>query len=120
MQEPHVEVNGISTYINGGVPLINQEKIVLLQNNTTTACFQIANEDHTLGNMLRYIIMKNPRVEFCGYSIPHPSEYVMNLRIQTVDGYSAAEALACGIKDLCDLLGHLKSVAKQQFSSQQL
>jgi len=58
--------------------------------------FQIHDEDHTLGNALRYIIMKkfvypvvgvdvngSPDVEFCGYSIPHPSEPKLNLRIQT-------------------------------------
>jgi DNA-directed RNA polymerase I and III subunit RPAC2 len=27
--------------------------------------------------------MHSPDVEFCGYSIPHPSEAKMNLRIQT-------------------------------------
>jgi DNA-directed RNA polymerase subunit L len=25
----------------------------------------------------------SPEVEFCGYSIPHPSEPLMNIRIQT-------------------------------------
>lgn len=59
-------------------------------------------EDHTLGNALRYVIMKkyvqhfgsvklrastltlqSPDVEFCGYSIPHPSDPKMNIRIQT-------------------------------------
>jgi DNA-directed RNA polymerase I and III subunit RPAC2 len=29
------------------------------------------------------IFAYSPDVEFCGYSIPHPSEAVMNLRIQT-------------------------------------
>jgi len=29
----------------------------------------------------------SPDVEFCGYSIPHPSEAVMNLRIQTWGTY---------------------------------
>lgn len=28
-------------------------------------------------------IKRSPDVEFCGYSIPHPSEAKMNLRIQT-------------------------------------
>lgn len=61
----------------------------------TAVTFQIHDEDHTLGNALRYIIMKkfvnlylagvndSPDVEFCGYSIPHPSEPKLNLRIQT-------------------------------------
>ena len=29
--------------------------------------------------------MKNPKVEFAGYSVPHPSEHKINLRIQTYD-----------------------------------
>ena len=47
------------------------------------ASFQIEQEDHTLGNSLRYFINKNPDVEFCGYTIPHPSETKMHIRIQT-------------------------------------
>lgn len=66
----------------------------------TAASFEFEEEDHTLGNALRYMIMKkyidppqnnafaakcpcSPEVELCGYSIPHPSEAKMNLRIQT-------------------------------------
>lgn len=67
----------------------------------TAASFEFIEEDHTLGNALRHIIMKkydhavpwlhadsnfvvaSPQVEFCGYSIPHPAEKKMNLRIQT-------------------------------------
>ena len=63
----------------------------------TAASFQIVDEDHTLGNALRYIIMKNPEVEFCGYSIPHPSENKLNIRIQTYGNISAVEALHQGL-----------------------
>ncbi|ETE66824.1 DNA-directed RNA polymerases I and III subunit RPAC2, partial [Ophiophagus hannah] len=49
----------------------------------TCITFVLNNEDHTLGNSLRYMIMKNPEVEFCGYSITHPSESKINFRIQT-------------------------------------
>lgn len=35
--------------------------------NDRAGTFVIGNEDHTLGNSLRYAIMKDPRVEFCGY-----------------------------------------------------
>jgi len=68
----------------------------------TAASFEFKQEDHTLGNALRYIIMKNPAVEFCGYSIPHPSEELMNVRIQTYEG-TALEALEKGLQDLMDL-----------------
>jgi len=73
----------------------------------TAASFQIEGEDHTLGNALRYIIMKNPDVEFCGYTIPHPSEPYMNIRIQTYDNTTAFEALEKGLNDLmeaCDVV----------------
>ena len=45
--------------------------------------FIIRDEDHTLGNSLRYVIMKDPSVDFCGYTIPHPSEAKINFRIQS-------------------------------------
>lgn len=54
-----------------------------ISQGTHAASFQIEQEDHTLGNSLRYFINKNPDVEFCGYTIPHPSETKMNIRIQT-------------------------------------
>ncbi|KAI4140709.1 MAG: hypothetical protein L6R39_005681 [Caloplaca ligustica] len=69
----------------------------------TAASFQFDQEDHTLGNALRYMIMKNPEVELCGYSIPHPSEAKMNLRIQTYDGTTVYDALEKGLDDLMDL-----------------
>ena len=40
-------------------------------------------EDHTLGNLLRYILMKDSETMFAGYSVPHPSEDTMNVRLQT-------------------------------------
>ena len=45
--------------------------------------YSFQNEDHTLGNILRYMLMKDKNTSFCGYSIPHPSEDVMNIRLQT-------------------------------------
>jgi DNA-directed RNA polymerase I and III subunit RPAC2 len=30
---------------------------------------------------LRYVLIHRPDVEFCGYSLPHPSETKMNLRL---------------------------------------
>ena len=35
-----------------------------------------------MGNLLRNVIIKNNQVEFCAYSVPHPSEPVMNIRLQ--------------------------------------
>ncbi|KAF4634597.1 hypothetical protein G7Y89_g3490 [Cudoniella acicularis] len=82
----------------------NEQRIRILPGSSETAAsFEFKKEDHTLGNSLRYIIMKNPQVEFCGYSIPHPSEELMNIRIQTYEGTAAVDALEKGFNDLIDL-----------------
>lgn len=41
---------------------------------------------------VRFMLNKDPNVEFTGYSIPHPSEQVVNVRVQ-VTRLGAAEAL---------------------------
>lgn len=48
----------------------------------------------------RYLTMKDPRVEFCGYSVPHPSEDKINFRIQTNRTCSAEDALRTGLDNL--------------------
>lgn len=50
-----------------------------------SATFVLGNEDHTLGNSLRHILIQRPETEFCGYSVPHPYEPKMNIRLQTND-----------------------------------
>lgn len=45
-------------------------------------------------------------VQFCGYTVPHPSENKMHFRIQTVNGISAVEALVRGLGDLENVCDH--------------
>lgn len=105
----------------------DNNKIVLLPGATNdgfAASFQITDEDHTLGNALRYMIMKNSEVEFCGYSIPHPSENKLNIRIQTYGGITAVEALQKGLDDLSDLCTHIEEefstkVAAKDYSTEE-
>jgi DNA-directed RNA polymerase I and III subunit RPAC2 len=75
--------------------------------------FCIGDEDHTLGNSLRHVLIRNKAVGFSGYSVPHPSEPVVQLRVQTVpprsneEAPSAAETLkgACKtLSDQCDIV----------------
>ncbi|TNM99095.1 hypothetical protein fugu_013659 [Takifugu bimaculatus] len=69
--------------------------------------FVMHDEDHTLGNSLRYMVMKNEDVEFCGYTITHPSENKINFRIQTRGGVPAAEVLRKGLSDLHEVCQHV-------------
>ncbi|KAF3053395.1 RNA polymerase subunit AC19 [Didymella keratinophila] len=101
---------------------VDRDRIRVLAGATESAAsFQFDGEDHTLGNALRYIIMKNPDVEFCGYSIPHPSETKMNLRIQTYDNVSVYQVLEKGLEDLmnmCDVVTDKFTVSREEFINQ--
>jgi DNA-directed RNA polymerase I and III subunit RPAC2 len=46
--------------------------------------FCIGDEDHTLGNAVRHVLIRNNSIGFAGYSVPHPSEPVVQIRVQTV------------------------------------
>ena len=48
----------------------------------SSGSFLFEGETHTMGNALRQAIIPNPDVEFCGYSVPHPAEVKMRIRIQ--------------------------------------
>ena len=68
----------------------------------TSATFIFGNEDHTLGNCLRHVLMQRVETKFCGYSVPHPYEPKMNVRLQT-QGVTAIEVLKAGLKDIEEL-----------------
>ncbi|XP_953135.1 RNA polymerases I and III subunit (RPC19 homologue), putative [Theileria annulata] len=68
--------------------------------------FCIENEDHTLGNTLRALLVERDDVVFAGYSVPHPMEPEMNIRIQTT-GQPAVEVFLDCLDDMvkiCDIL----------------
>ncbi len=97
--------------------------------------FIFKGESHTLGNALKNVILQNPAVTFCGYSIPHPAEdqvrhcmsvdddeflvchslsrfLQMYLRIQTIEGTTAQDALRRGFKDLKAICQATRTVFK--------
>src|SRR3989338_4552020 len=62
-------------------------------------------EDHTIGNLLRYMLMKNPAVEFASYTVPHPSERRIHVRIQTSEPHAAFDVLREALRSIvgvCD------------------
>ena len=68
--------------------------------------FIFRDEDHTLGNSLRHVLMRHTDTDFAGYSVPHPSEPLMNVRLQT-SGRPAMQVMDEGLGQLaaiCDAL----------------
>ncbi|XP_071922430.1 uncharacterized protein [Coffea arabica] len=91
------------------------------------ATFSLADEDHTLANSLRFTLNQElvvslslstnsygtfPRVTFCGYSIPHPSDARVNIRVQTT-GDAAREVLKDSCQDLMLMCQHVRSTFDQ-------
>ncbi|GAV02227.1 hypothetical protein RvY_12820 [Ramazzottius varieornatus] len=93
------------------------EKKITMEKDTkvpNAAIFTFNKEDHTLGNMLRAQLIKDPNVVFAGYKVPHPLENKFILRIQTTADYAPHEALNNAITDLLSELAY----AEEQFNDE--
>ncbi|CAO3581237.1 unnamed protein product [Absidia cylindrospora] len=73
------------------------------------ATFKIEREDHTLANLLRAQLLKDPRVLFAGYKVPHPLEHNFLIKIQTVPGTSPGKALNDATSELIGEINALKN-----------
>jgi DNA-directed RNA polymerases I and III subunit RPAC2 len=77
------------------------------------ATFVFYDEDHTIGNSLRYILMKNKQTEFCGYTVPHPLENKMNMRLQT-NKTNTIEVMSEGLDNLALITEHVMTTFNEQ------
>jgi len=99
-------------------------EIQLLSNaDNTCATLVLVGEDHTLGNSFRYMLAKNKRVDFVGYSIPHPSEMKLNMRVQTraAEGVPVTDVLVESAQTLADVCDHVLATfdeAERQYELQ--
>ncbi|KAL1829063.1 hypothetical protein DCAR_0208361 [Daucus carota subsp. sativus] len=78
----------------------------------SASTFSFTDEDHTLANTLRFSLNQDPRVTFCGYSIPHPSQPRVNIRVQTT-GDPANEILKDSCQDLLMICQHARKTFEQ-------
>jgi len=97
--------------------LFDGEKKVLKEVDTkvpNAAIYTINKEDHTLGNMIRMQLLKDPNVLFAGYKNPHPLEHKVVLRIQTAStAYTPHDAFMHAITDLISELSLLEERFKE-------
>lgn len=70
--------------------------------------FRFNKEDHTMGNLLRMQLLRDPSVRFAGYIHPHPLVHFINMKIQTNSSTVApVEVLSSSIEDLSNETDHL-------------
>jgi DNA-directed RNA polymerases I and III subunit RPAC2 len=77
--------------------------------------FCLGNEDHTLANALRHVLMEDDiHVKFAGYSVPHPSEPIVQIRVQTTrqsnDDNTPGKALQAACVTLYDQCQHVLDI----------
>lgn len=106
-QELERKMSGVKTSMAEGKRKTALEMVQAAGTDRHCVTFVLHEEDHTLGNSLRYMIMKNPEVEFCGYTTTHPSESKINLRIQTRGALPAVEPFQRGLTDLMNVCQHV-------------
>lgn len=83
--------------------LFDGEKKIIIEKDLkvpNAVLFTVNKEDHTIGNMVRAQLLKDPQVIFAGYKCPHPLEHKFVLRVQTTSDYTPQEALQNAITDL--------------------
>lgn len=100
--------------------LYGLEKKVTMEKDTkvrNAALFHIVKEDHTLGNMIRMQLLKDPKVLFAGYKVAHPLEHKFTLRIQTQGDYTPIDALINAINDLHAEISRLNETFKDAIES---
>ncbi|UYV68257.1 POLR2J [Cordylochernes scorpioides] len=98
--------------------IFDGEKKIIIEKETkvpNAAMFTINKEDHTVGNMLRAQLMKDPNVLFAGYKVPHPLEHKIVLRVQTSPDYSPQEALTNAITDIISEISLMEERFKVMF-----
>lgn len=88
----------------------DEQKIVYTP-DTKVACsanFRLNKEDHTIANLLRMQLLRDPNVRFVGYIHPHPLVHYINLKIQTNSSTTDPKAvLSNAIEDLSGETDHL-------------
>mmetsp|Transcript_22792 Transcript_22792/g.38033 ORF Transcript_22792/g.38033 Transcript_22792/m.38033 type:complete len:123 (+) Transcript_22792:46-414(+) len=63
--------------------------------------FILPKEDHTLGNLLRMQILRDPSVRYAGYRIPHPLILECHVRVETMDSkLTPAQVFESALADL--------------------
>ncbi|KAI9293364.1 RBP11-like subunits of RNA polymerase [Neoconidiobolus thromboides FSU 785] len=94
-------------------------KIISGNKDLTSTTFQLKEEDHTLGNALRWTVAKDQKVEYVGYSIPHPSEPLLNFRIQTFNDTTSVRAMEDGLDNLIAISKHINDQFIQEMEKKE-
>eukprot|EP00658_Telonema_sp_P-2_P057434 TRINITY_DN458_c0_g1_i4.p1 TRINITY_DN458_c0_g1~~TRINITY_DN458_c0_g1_i4.p1 ORF type:complete len:105 (+),score=24.18 TRINITY_DN458_c0_g1_i4:180-494(+) len=71
-------------------------------------------EDHTVGNLTRIQLLRNKKVLFAGYKVPHPLENKVQIRVQTTPDTTPTKVTNHALMDLVSELSRFETAFKDQ------
>ena len=79
-----------------------QDKVIVtnIEKIDNTALFTINKEDHTFGNAVKMMLLRNPKVRYVAYRKPHPLENKIEIKIQTNGEITPLKAFREALKNL--------------------
>lgn len=81
--------------------------------------FVVRNEDHTLGNIVRTELLRNPHVLFAGYRMPHPLENILVLKVRTDPSEHPMQVTNHALANLKKELAHMKRQFEEEAHAKQ-
>ena len=86
------------------------------EGNGTSGVIHYTNEDHTLGNPLRYYLLQDPNVHLAGYRITHPLKNEMTVSVSTDGTKTVSEVVNPALDRLAMICEDLQSQLEKQKS----
>ena len=79
-----------------------EEKVIVnnIDKIENTTLFIINGEDHTFGNSVKMMLLRNPKVRYVAYRKPHPLENKIEIKIQTNGEITPIKAFREALKNL--------------------
>ena len=79
--------------------------------------FVIDSEDHTFGNAVKMMLLRNPKIRYVAYRRPHPLENKIEIKIQTNGLISPLEAFKEAVKNLNDDIDDCTRQLEEEFQN---
>jgi len=102
------------------IVLVDDEKKITFEMDKKipdAGTFTIMKEDHTVGNMVRFSLLRDTRVVFAGYRMPHPLENKMHVKIRTRPAFRPVAVFNDSLTALTAEIGAIETQFKEQISA---
>ncbi len=96
-----------------------QEKIIIKKEEKVdnTSLFIINDEDHTFGNSVKMMLLRNPKIRFVAYRKPHPLENKIEIKIQTNGEITPIDAFREALRNLIEDIDDCTKQLDEEFQN---